>query len=58
MKLKPNQFGWSINRIKGIVGMAMNKKCTCLDSTMGYCPEHDGDYGKWKYGEQGEEWDE
>ncbi len=32
--------------------------CTCEDPTIGYCPEHDGDYGTWKWGQNYEEFDE
>ncbi len=34
----------------------MTNKCNCEEQC--YCPEHDGDYGEWKYGKYGEEWDE
>jgi hypothetical protein len=33
-------------------------KCTCNDPTIGYCPVHDGDYGKWKWGENYADYDE
>ncbi len=33
-------------------------ECTCNNPDTDYCPIHDDDYGDWKYGENGEEWDE
>jgi hypothetical protein len=33
-------------------------KCKCNNEDPTYCEIHDGDYGKWKYGEQYEDWDE
>ena len=37
------------------------EKCKCYPKNSDYptyCPVHDGDYGKWKYGENYEDWDE
>ncbi len=52
--MKMRDEGWG----KLLKDRQREDKCTCEDPTIGYCPEHDGDYGKWKYGEHGEEWDE
>jgi hypothetical protein len=34
------------------------KYCTCDDHTTDYCPVHTKDYGKWKWGENYEEYDD
>lgn len=38
-----------------------NKKCRCYpyhSDYPTYCPVHDGDYSQWKFGQNGEDFDE